>query len=259
MGIKERDETSQGSGIRRWAVFEEMVKSDGQANAFQTVRRADGTSVPNDGRQEPSSLSPLQTPSFLSKSLFNPQPWTMFKPKARVAPAAGSGAGGMAGLSGKGGSSSSSYSAREIPRLSFYFDPPRDEITIHEFESWALDRLQVLKAIETASLRSGRKDDADTRGQLAQTVTRYLPLSTGTESKDAFMQRKKDLVSHFILRLAFARTEDTRAWFLRQEAALFRIRWEACYESERAEFVASLNLDLERISSDVSEKVWCGP
>ncbi|KAI9024136.1 DNA primase large subunit Spp2 [Hyaloraphidium curvatum] len=171
----------------------------------------------------------------------------MFKPKtSRVAPAAGSSHGGLAG-------SASQLPREYASRLSFYFDPPQDEITIHEFESWALDRLQVLKAIETAQLRS-RKDD-DTKAQLAQTVTRYLPLTTDRESKDALAQRKKDHVSHFILRLAFAKTEDLRAWFLRQESALFRIRWDNCYEQERAEFIASLNLDLEKITSEAKHSL----
>jgi DNA primase large subunit len=168
----------------------------------------------------------------------------MFKPKSsRVAPA-----GGMAGF-GSTSSVSSSKAMVDLPRLSFYTDPPQEEITIHEFESWALDRLQVLKAIETASLRSRREEDA--KAQLLQTVNRYLPLSTNLESKDALAQRKKDHVSHFILRLAFAKTEDLRAWFGRQEAALFKLRWDACYENERAEFVAKLNLDLQRCSNEV--------
>lgn len=165
----------------------------------------------------------------------------MFKPKtSRVAPALGTSAGGLAGAA----------SSRTAPRLSFYVTPPTDEVTIAEFEGWALDRLQVLKAIETAGLR--RNEDPKL---LQATVNKYLPLSaSGTESKDAFLQRKKDNVSHFILRLAFARTEDLRAWFMRMEEKLFRLRWEACYENEKAEFVNSLKLDLERVDREVSFK-----
>lgn len=36
---------------------------------------------------------------------------------------------------------------------------------------------------------------------------------------------RKDQVSHFILRLAYCRTGDLRAWLLTHELALFRVRF----------------------------------
>ncbi|KXS11342.1 hypothetical protein M427DRAFT_102476 [Gonapodya prolifera JEL478] len=137
-----------------------------------------------------------------------------------------------------------------LPRLSFYSDYPSDEITALQFESWALDRLQVLKSIETALLRS--KSDADVRQHVAQMMDKYIPLSRAERAgyKDLAYERRKDLVSHHILRLAFARSEDLRAWFLRQEVALFRYRWDACSADERTAFVDSLALDLHPVAAD---------
>ena len=42
-------------------------------------------------------------------------------------------------------------------------------------------------------------------------------------SKEA--SRWKDMVSHYVLRLAFCRSEDLRRWFLMQECELFRLRF----------------------------------
>ena len=44
-------------------------------------------------------------------------------------------------------------------RLNWYNIPPPYELTIQQFEVWALDRLAVLKSIETAQVRNIKKDE----------------------------------------------------------------------------------------------------
>ena len=44
---------------------------------------------------------------------------------------------------------------------------------------------------------------------------------------------KRDHVSHFIMRLAYCRTEDLRRWFREQELTLFRYRLETTINTSK--------------------------
>lgn len=46
----------------------------------------------------------------------------------------------------------------------------------------------------------------------------------GLDAEDSVL---KDQASHFVLRLAYCRTEELRRWFLTQESELFRARFSA--------------------------------
>lgn len=82
-------------------------------------------------------------------------------------------------------------------------------------------------------------------------LEKYLPLETNSSSSTRlFAERQKDHYSHFILRLAFASTEDLRRRFTRVETMLFRLRFSADDMRERAAFVQSLNLDWEVVSEE---------
>ncbi|CAN0488424.1 unnamed protein product, partial [Ectocarpus sp. 8 AP-2014] len=104
-----------------------------------------------------------------------------------------------------------------------YNEAPFEEITLDEFELVALDRLQVLRKIEDLKARNVRGDDY--RRALRESLHKYMKLSTLNE-ESASADKRKDTVSHFILRLAYCRSEDLRRWFLTQETALFRHRLE---------------------------------
>lgn len=59
-----------------------------------------------------------------------------------------------------------------------------------------------------------------------------------------YSQRQRDHYSHFILRLAYCKTPDLQAWFIKQEAALFRLRFLAAGPEER-EFLVSHQAKLD--------------
>jgi DNA primase large subunit len=84
-------------------------------------------------------------------------------------------------------------------------------------------------------------------------LDKYLPLSPPTSNAPSMQhERQKDHYSHFILRLAFASTEDLRRRFSRVEAMLFRLRFQGddVRERERLAFVESLNLDWEVVGEE---------
>lgn len=93
-------------------------------------------------------------------------------------------------------------------RLSFYNVPPRSEITIEDFQSWAIDRLTVLGQIESAVYRN--KSPTELNALIKSLTDKYLPLAANTarllKGNAVEKERRKDHYSHFILRLAFCRS-----------------------------------------------------
>ncbi|ORZ31908.1 eukaryotic and archaeal DNA primase, large subunit-domain-containing protein [Catenaria anguillulae PL171] len=140
-------------------------------------------------------------------------------------------------------------------RLNFYTLPPLQTITVDQFELAALNRLRILKALETAQIRN--TSDNDMRNLLRQLEQQHMPLDANGPGSSVGndVQRRAENTSHFILRLAYARTEDLRAWFVRQETLLFRLRLEREEASERLAFIATLNLNLQEVSLDERRKL----
>ncbi|KAK7207232.1 DNA primase large subunit Spp2 [Myxozyma melibiosi] len=122
-------------------------------------------------------------------------------------------------------------------RLNMYLVPPLAEITLDQFEEWAVDRLRVLGEIETCVFRNIKAKQMEQ--SVRPLMEKYLPLSpnstSGGGNKDMQLEeeRKKDHYSHFILRLAFCRSEDLRRRFVKAETLLFRIRYLSVDPSER--------------------------
>ncbi|KAL7907911.1 DNA primase, large subunit [Trichoderma velutinum] len=141
-------------------------------------------------------------------------------------------------------------------RLNFYADAPTADITLEQFEQWAIDRLRVLAELEACSFRN--RAPAETATHMKPILDKYLPLDSNSSSNTKLLsQRQKDHYSHFILRLAFSSTEDLRRRFTRVETMLFRMRFNSDDLSERSAFVSSLDLDWwEPVTED--EKIRYG-
>ncbi|ODV86312.1 hypothetical protein CANARDRAFT_27547 [[Candida] arabinofermentans NRRL YB-2248] len=137
-------------------------------------------------------------------------------------------------------------------RLSFYQMPPFEEITVEEFETWAIDRLKVLLEIESNMSRG--KSFREMESVLKPLLAKLLPLNVPSrESSSLYLERKKDHYSHFILRLAFCRSEELRGRFIKAETMLFRLRFNMLSLKEQRDFVSSIDLPWETVTDSEKE------
>ena len=135
-------------------------------------------------------------------------------------------------------------------RLSLYQSPPVGSVSIEQFELAAINRLQLLKQLELASIRSSRDEDLLTAYRKWEPSLLPLHSNLSSGSFDLDCERETDHLSHFILLLAYARTPELQRWFLHHELVLFRIRWNLELQRERESFVDSLNLSLSPLSNE---------
>ncbi|XP_076462367.1 DNA primase large subunit-like [Babylonia areolata] len=138
--------------------------------------------------------------------------------------------------------------------VQIYKFPPTDTITLDEFEELAVERLKVLKAVETAGVRYAK--GSENYNKLLEREIRETKLKNSVFEKgsldDSLKQqnRWKDHVSHFILRLAYCRSEDLRRWFIQQEVDLFRFRFQQESPQSRAEFMVLNDLNYHPIDKE---------
>jgi DNA primase large subunit len=123
----------------------------------------------------------------------------------------------------------------------FYETMPDGEISIADFEALAMSRKSVLRVIEEVCgyetpLLTSTKSLDEAKAKIEQTLAKsgLLDLS----------EKRNDAISHNILRLAYSRSADTKAWFVRNEERLFVYRLKA-FQAE-ADFPTLLQFLKER-------------
>ncbi|XP_030054854.1 DNA primase large subunit isoform X2 [Microcaecilia unicolor] len=135
--------------------------------------------------------------------------------------------------------------------LQFYQQPPTENISLAEFETLAVERLKLLKMIENLGV-SYVKGSEKYKEKL-EAELRKLKFSYRLQddlSNDVYDQRRKDHVSHFIVRLAYCQSEDLRRWFIQQEMDLFRFRFSEMSKESIQKFLAHNNLTYKAISDE---------
>lgn len=103
------------------------------------------------------------------------------------------------------------------PILSMYKVPPKNEISLQDFQKLPYKRLQILKKIEKLRVEMKRIKD-------------IAPIIFSMAKELELVNPSKDSQSHFILRLVYCKTESLRQWFQNQETFLFRCRFRTMEE-----------------------------
>lgn len=118
--------------------------------------------------------------------------------------------------------------------LQMYKIPPTENITLQKFETLALERVTLLRTLATATTLKGLRVYSEewteyVIGELRSQGLKYyskLCERTACGITEADIEaRRKDHIAHFILRLAYCRTEELRRWFIARELELFKMRF----------------------------------
>ena len=137
--------------------------------------------------------------------------------------------------------------------VSLYDEVPQEELTLDEFELFALDRLQLLRGIEILQARGF--DGTEFNNKMTILEGKHMPLrgrgdGTALDKAGRTIDQRKDQISHFILRLAYCRSEDLRNWFCKYECALLKHRLDRMQEGERSQVMSANGLEYDQVSPE---------
>ncbi|XP_042215191.1 DNA primase large subunit-like [Homarus americanus] len=142
--------------------------------------------------------------------------------------------------------------------LQLYTTPPSGNISLQEFDEMAIERLKVLRTVERLNLSGQIKNSEDWMNKLYEDFSKHKYFIHSAEKisdnkrDEVEAARRRDHVSHFVLRLAYCRSEELRRWFIVQETDLFRARFLHCSTngSDIKNFLVSNNLHFTPISKE---------
>ncbi|CAG7818122.1 unnamed protein product [Allacma fusca] len=115
--------------------------------------------------------------------------------------------------------------------FNFFLQPPDCSVSLQQFEEFAVSRLKLLRILERISLTTTAKDTKDWKEKIDQEIsqaglTEFQYLVKTCTDHDMYRQSQNfDHISHYILRLAFCRTEELRRWFVNQEIEFLRYKF----------------------------------
>lgn len=131
--------------------------------------------------------------------------------------------------------------------LPLYRSAPELQVRLEDFELFAIDRLRVLKGISDGLSRGKKPDEVET-------LVKDL-LKSNMSHPQASEVINKDIISHFVLRLVYCRTEELRKWFLSMETTLFRYRFRLESSEVQRALMAEFDLPYKAVSNAEFENV----
>ncbi|WOL14447.1 putative DNA primase large subunit [Canna indica] len=133
------------------------------------------------------------------------------------------------------------------PGLSLYRSAPAVEVRLEDFELYSIHRLRVLQGISDGLSRGKKPEEME---KLVKELWR-----THMRHQDPSEDMNKDIISHFVLRLVYCRTEELRKWFLSMETALFRYRFRLESPESQRTLMSEFQLPYKSISHAEFEAV----
>jgi len=144
-------------------------------------------------------------------------------------------------------------------RLQMYKKAPSETLGITEFEERALERLKILKAVERAGvthIKGSEEYQKKVKDDLA-TINKHY---TDYTRRDAYRETvRNDILSHYILRLAYCKTEDLRRWLIHTECDYFRFRYQFEFDGKGetlSRFLELNGLKFEPVSKKEKENIF---
>ncbi|KHJ88969.1 Eukaryotic-type DNA primase, large subunit, partial [Oesophagostomum dentatum] len=139
--------------------------------------------------------------------------------------------------------------------LQMYAVPPAEEISIEEFDEIAIERVKALKVVEDIKERFTWGSN-DFMVAMTRELAKVMPIAAGTcLPADVQEARRRDLIGHFILRLAFCRTPENTKWLVTQEVDLFRFRFMNTVRPKIVKFLEENNINLNSVDKTEKEKL----
>lgn len=147
--------------------------------------------------------------------------------------------------------------------LNMYNIPPMGETSLEEFETLAIERLQLLRTLEQASSKGHKINSEEWRQCIKEDLNKldlkkFVRLMNGLDGQNEldFNARRADHLSHFILRLAYCRSEELRRWFINRELEWFRLRFMIQNQNTLNRFLESNNLIYIPISEEEKNAIF---
>lgn len=98
----------------------------------------------------------------------------------------------------------------------FYILPPLNDVSLKDFEDLAIERLKLLRILEQASVKFPKVLSDEWKNHVINELNiaglkYFVKLLRGNGNSEQEMNaRRRDYLSHFILRFAYCRSEDLR-------------------------------------------------
>lgn len=150
-----------------------------------------------------------------------------------------------------------SYLQEKYPLdLTMYSEPPDERIAIDDVREMTLERLKLFRAFEIASAKVNKGiffKDSVINEMTKQNLKYFMPLVKGYSDAEI---RKKDYLSHYMLRLCYCQNVEYRKWFLARELEFFKIKFNNIDRKEDIEvFMKKNNLNYPPISEEEKKSI----